>query len=358
MRAALTVDFLRRLPPGPCDIWDTKLPGLVLRVRDSGRAYWTVVIGRGTGAKQTLGRVDLLTPTEARALAQTALGQASKDKALGKDPREEHRLRRAKKKAGTLREFLTKHYAPWAVVNRPKTGAQTVARVTVAFAGLLKRPMPELSTFGLEQWRTARRRAGVSDSTINRDLDALRSVLSQAIAWGVLTAHPMREVKRKKIDVLGRTRYLTPAEETRLRGALADRDAARREARRRFNAWRAERGYRTFADYGAYPDHVAPIVALALNTGLRRGELLGLRWADVDLGHARLTVHGDAAKSGLTRHVPLNAEAAQVLRDWQPCCASDTLVFPGPTGEPMADLKTAWTKLAKAASSSATPTFA
>jgi integrase len=348
MRAAITVDFLRRLPPGPCEVWDTKLSGLMLRVRASGRAYWTVVLGRGKGGQETLGRVDLLTPVEARELAQHALGQASKDKALGKDPREARRQRRAREKAGTLGDFLTKKYAPWAEANR-KTGAQTVARTTAAFADLLKRPMTDLSTFGLEQWRTARRRAGRTDTTINRDLDALRGVLSKAVEWGVITDHPMRQVRRAKTDVLGRVRYLTAAEETRLRVALDDRDEARREARRRFNAWRAERGYRTVAELGAYADHIAPVVVLALNTGLRRGELLALRWADVDLAHGRLTVRGASAKSGLTRHVPLNVEAARVLRDWQPCCASDTLVFPGPTGAPMVDLKTAWTKLATAA---------
>jgi integrase len=348
MRAAITQDFLRHLPAGPCEIWDTKLTGLLIRVRESGRAYWTVRMGRGKGNKETLGRVDLLTPAEARELAQHILGQASKDKALGADPREARRKRRTKEKSRTLEEFLAKKYAPWAGANR-KTGDQTVARITAAFGGLLKRPMAELTTFGLEQWRTARRKAGVTDTTINRDLDALRGVLSKAIEWGVIAEHPMRQVKRAKTDVLGRIRYLTAAEEKRLRATLTARDEARRDGRRRFNAWRAERGYKTLPDYGAYPDHLEPIVHLALNTGLRRGELLGLRWADVDLANARLTVRGASAKSGLTRHVPLNEDAAGVLREWQSCCDSDTLVFPGPTGEPMADLKTAWNKIAKAA---------
>ena len=45
----------------------------------------------------------------------------------------------------------------------------------------------------------------------------------------------------------------------------------------------------------------------------------------------------------------MNDEAARVLRAWYPCSGSDVLVFPGPTGEPMADLKTAWCKVATAA---------
>jgi integrase len=349
MRAAITADFLRRLPAGPCEIWDTKLTGLRVRVRESGRAYWTVVLGRGVGGKETLGRVDLLTPAEARELAQTVLGQASKDRTLGADPRAARRRRRAKANAGTLKDFLTTKYAPWAAANR-KTGNQTVARITAAFGhALLNRPMVEVTTFGVEQWRTSRRRAGLADSTINRDLDALRGVLSKAIEWGVLTDHPMRQVRRAKTDTLGRVRYLTRTEERRLRESLAERDEARREGRRRFNTWRTQRGYRPIPEFGKYPDHLTPVVTLALNTGLRRGELLALEWSAVDLANRRLVVRGASAKSGLTRHVPLNDEAHRVLTAWQPCSASESLVFPGPKGEPMADLKTAWGRVAKAA---------
>jgi integrase len=180
-------------------------------------------------------------------------------------------------------------------------------------------------------------------------LDALRAVLSKAVAWGLISEHPMRPVKRTRVDVLGRLRYLSPDEEGRLRAALVTRDEARRDGRRRFNAWRAARGYKTLPDLGTYPDHITPITLLAVNTGLRRGELLGLEWADVNFSSALLTVRGASAKTGLTRHIPLNGEALDVLRKWQTCCASDALVFPGPDGEPMFSLKTAWSKVATAA---------
>lgn len=48
---------------------------------------------------------------------------------------------------------------------------------------------------------------------------------------------------------------------------------------------------------GDYADHFTPLVLLALNTGLRRGELFQLTWADVDLGRAMLTVRGRAART-------------------------------------------------------------
>jgi len=341
MRAAITQDFMRELPHGPCDVWDTKLTGLVLRVRESGHASWVFTYGRSK--KVTLGRADAIPPAKARLLAEQVIG----DLAHGKDPAVERR----KKRASSLRVFVEQQYRSWAEAHR-KTGEETVERVLAVFDdGILSRRMSELSPFLLEQWRTRRRKAGIRDSTINRDLDALRTVLSKAVEWRLITEHPMREVKRTRIDIRGRLRYLSPEEEKRLRAALVERDEARHDGRRRFNAWRAARGYKTLPPYEGYPDHLSPIVLLALNTGLRRGELLGLRWADLDLTAARLTVRGLTAKSGITRYVPLNTEAVTVLQKWQKGrkVEGDVLVFPGPTGEPMTTLKTAWQPVGKAA---------
>jgi integrase len=338
MRAAITADLIRTLD-GPCEVWDTKITGLVLRVRDSGHASYVVNYARGK--KVTIGRADALTPLQARELAKGVLG----DVAHGKDPQAERRKRRT----ATLRAFVKDQYLPWAEANR-KTGAETVTRVLAAFPeSILKRPMGELTAFQLEQWRTSRRRAERQDSTINRDLDALRAVLSKAVAWGVLADHPMRLVRRSKVDTIGRLRYLSADEEKRLRKALGVRDEARRDGRRRFNAWRAERGYKTLPDLSGYPDHITPIALLALNTGLRRGELLGLEWRDVDLAGFMLTVRGAAAKSGITRHVPLNSEAVKVLKAWKRASKADGIVFPGPDGGAMFSLKTAWQKVAIAA---------
>lgn len=339
MRAIITAELIKELTE-PCEVWDARFPGLLLRVRNSGRAFYAVAYGRGK--KVTLGRADTLTPPEARVLAKQVLG----DVAHGRDPQAERRKRRA----GSIRTFIETQYQPWVETHR-KTGAQTVARVLAVFPDtLLNRPLVEITGFQLEQWRTSRRKAGRVDTTVNRDLDALRAVLSKAVEWGVVDKHPMKPVKRAKVDAIGRLRYLSPDEEQRLRKALEVRDEARREGRRRFNAWRAERGYTTLPEVEGYPDHLTPVVLLALNSGLRRGELLALTWGDVDLLSAMLTVRGESAKTGLTRYVPLNTEAVTLLRSWRPAnAAAGALVFPGPDGFRMFSLKTAWSKVVSAA---------
>ena len=137
----------------------------------------------------------------------------------------------------------------------------------------------------------------------------------------------------------------------RLRTALEARDTRRNAKREAANRWRRERGY---AEWPAEkPDHLTPIVLLALNTGLRRGEIFNLRWTDVDLVGAQLTVRGEGAKSGQTRHVPLNAKPLTVAaRRGRRLTSADGYVFPGRADSDdgrLDDVKKAWLPIVKAA---------
>ena len=89
------------------------------------------------------------------------------------------------------------------------------------------------------------------------------------------------------------------------------------------------------------------MVLLALNTGLRRGEIFNLKWTDIDFSRKTLTVEGATTKSGQTRHIALNAEIIRVLQEWQQQTVSE-LVFQSPvTGEPFNNIKTSWSQLRK-----------
>jgi integrase len=87
-----------------------------------------------------------------------------------------------------------------------------------------------------------------------------------------------------------------------------------------------------------------PAVLLSMNTGLRRGELLTLRWSSIDFTRQFLTVEGANAKTRQTRHVALNDEATSVLKRWREQSAGGNRVFEIATG-----LKTAWPHLLKRA---------
>jgi integrase len=114
-------------------------------------------------------------------------------------------------------------------------------------------------------------------------------------------------------------RFLSVEEEARLRAALQARDELTRARRDSANRWRAERGYPLLPDLRefAFVDRLTPLVLLSLHTGMRRGEAFGLTWRDVDPQLSLVTVHGATAKSGTTRHIPLNLEAAAILEKWR-----------------------------------------
>jgi integrase len=175
----------------------------------------------------------------------------------------------------------------------------------------------------LDKWRSSRQnhhsarvgkgRKQIAGSTLNRDLAALQAALSRAVEWGMLAANPVKRSKRSTEDESAVVRYLSVEEEQRLLAALSERDEARRSARRSANEWRIQRGYDVWPEYGKHTDYLTPLVNLALHTALRRGELFQLRWRDIDLDRSLLTVRGSGAKSGQTRHVPLNSAAVQVV---------------------------------------------
>ncbi len=343
MKAAITKTLLKELPTGrDVDIYDTTLKGFVLRVRKSGTAVYRVNYDRGKW--YTLGHVSKLDPAEARALAKGILG----DHARGVDVAASRR----RAKASTLRDYLDKVYEPWVIANR-KDGKATIARLRNCFeAELGARRLHEITPWVIEKWRTKRRKSGTAVSTINRDIAALNAAMNRAVQWHYTDKHPFAGVKPLKMDDNKAPRFLSPAEERRLRLVLAEREEKARAGRDKGNAWREARGYPTLPDLRATPyvDRLRPIVLLALNTGMRRGEIFGLSWADIDRKQAVVTVRGAGAKSGKTRHIPLNAEALAVLKGWQKTTGAESgLVFPGQDGARVDNIQTSWERLLKAA---------
>jgi integrase len=81
-----------------------------------------------------------------------------------------------------------------------------------------------------------------------------------------------------------------------------------------------------------------PLYATAVHTGMRMGELFGLRWTDVEFGGGRIHVrrsYRTTPKSGKGRTLPLSPHLAPTLRAWTAICrpTAEGLVFPAPLPE-------------------------
>jgi integrase len=311
MRAIIGAKLIasKAAQPGekPFTISDSRLPGFTLRVQPSGvRSYYA---RWGRSGIQVIGKVGELTPDEARERCQKVLGNL----AHGRPPL--HGLDGAE--GLTLGQFITDTYAPWAQAHRPRTAGGTLDRIKLHFEGWYGRTLASLTVDDVERWRLKRINEGITPATIRRDLDTLSSVLTRAVKLAKLPDNVVRRVERPRIDRTPKVRYLDAAEEKRLRDALRERDAEMQEARASANRWRKERKQDPLPDLPHYGDHLTPAVLLSMNTGMRRGELLALRWASVDVKGKQLTIEGSTAKSQQTRHIPLNAEALEVLKKWK-----------------------------------------
>ncbi len=151
-----------------------------------------------------------------------------------------------------------------------------------------KKRAAEIQPRDLSQWATEKRKSR-SDGTVNRYLAMASSVFSHAVQQGWLDSNPMRDVKRGK-EAPGREVYLTPEQ------------------------------YQLLSKHAA--PELRPLLLCAVSTGMRRGDLLALRWQDVDLSEGTLLVRAETTKTGKQRRVPMCQPLRESLGELHAGCTS------------------------------------
>ena len=161
----------------------------------------------------------------------------------------------------------------------------------IRLAALKRNPLCKLSMVALTPARLAefrdQRLKLVSGGTVIRELAYISSIINHARReWGINIDNPVRLV-RKPPTPLGRSRTVNEAELLRILEALKPTPT------RRVSPW------------------MRPLVELAVETAMRRGELLGLRWEHINL--INRVAHLPVTKNGEGRYVPLSSRAATIL---------------------------------------------
>jgi len=120
----------------------------------------------------------------------------------------------------------------------------------------------------------------ISPATVNREMGLLRRMFNAAIRWGWADSNPVSKIKMLK-ERPDEPHCLDYKEEARLLSHC--------------------------------PPQVRDIVIMALETGMRRGELVSLKWKDVDMDKEIIQVSAVKSKGGYTRYIPMTRGAFDVL---------------------------------------------
>jgi integrase len=173
-------------------------------------------------------------------------------------------------------------------------------------------PIPEISHTTIRVCLNQLACSGRRGSTLNRYKANLSSVFEFARESYGISANPCREIKAKP-ERAGRVRFLDDLERRALLEACKKSE------------W----------------DRLYLIVLLAITTGARRGELLKLRWRDIDMKSRHASIYD--TKNGSNRVLPLTSESLEELKKFQGI--GSALLFPSRINQKVAyDFRTPWNK--------------
>jgi integrase len=305
---------------------DTEVMGLLVRVEPSGsKNYYADYRNPRTGRRisRRLGYTHELTVTQARELVMSIRADVRN---TGVDPTAVERELRERL---TLKELIDL-YIEW--LTKHRRGLRQNKTMLRSFASLYSMIAEEITPAHITAWTNGF--AHLSPNTVNRRIAILKGMYS----WAVKMGHLKFNVLKGNIEMLkndeededsnDNVRYLTPNERTRLLQALEDRDAEEK-------------------------DYLRCAVLLSLNTGIRKGTLLRLRWRYVNWQLRSMKLPASIMKGKKTKTIPLNTIAIEALANWKQRSApkkTSSYIFPGDTPKGhLGDTKNPWKLLLRRA---------
>jgi len=178
----------------------------------------------------------------------------------------------------TLKE-LADHYLEWAQRQRSfESKRGFIIQLLDVFGNL---PLRRISTRLIEEFQTERMKRN-KPATVNRLLSTLKHMYTKSVDWEMVEEEALKRVRKVKLlpENNRRLRYLSQEECRKL--------------------------------VSVCPPHVKPIVITALNTGMRKEDILSLKWEEnIDMHHGYILLN--LTKNGERRQVPMTQEVRDAL---------------------------------------------
>ena len=255
------------------------------------RSFWIVdlCVRQADGSETRVRRVPRIQSRRgAEQLERELLSQGPTERSAGKEEKKEEEEETAKA-SRTLAAFATDFMEKYAVANNKPSEIQSKRMILtlhlIPALGHLR--LDQVRGAEIEGYKSGKLKGGLAAKTVNNHLIVLRRMLGLAAEWGELDRVPV--VKWLKVPE-AEFDFLDFEEAERLLAAVEEGE------------WRT-------------------MVLLAIKTGLRQGEILALRWTDVDLVAGHLVVRQSATrgivttpKNGKSRKIPLAPSVLTALK--------------------------------------------
>jgi integrase len=210
---------------------------------------------------------------------------------------------------------LSVEYLKWAERQRGFEQKENVIKqLTDNFARV---PLRSFTSRVLEQYQTERLQKGNKPATINRHIATIKHMFTKAVEWDMLEESALKKIRRIRLleENNRRLRYLS-----------------REECQALINECN---------------NYLKPIVITALNTGMRKGEILNLSWDNIDMRHGFILL--DRTKNGERREIPIDTTLRVTLQGL-PRRLDVSLVFCDViTGKPRKDFRDSFYKACRRA---------
>lgn len=220
----------------------------------------------------------------------------------------------------TLEEDYIKHVKDTTKLRTWKKREQQLRTLKAFFKD---KKLPQITPKDIEDFKSSRLQT-IRPASVNRELATLRHVINLAKRWKRFYGENPVSISGLLREDNQRDRVLSIEEEENLLAHSAD--------------------------------HLKPILITALNSGLRRGEILSLRWNNVDFDNNLFIITATNNKSKKTKRVPVNSLLRKMLSElWLKAKPSEEdlsnpshdakknkFVFLGDDLKPIKDIKTAY----------------
>jgi integrase len=279
----LTKKYIESISPTNSRVtyYDSEIKGLTLRVTPTGVKTYSLIYRNSIKQQKryTIGKHPGISLAFAKQESLRLLG----DLANGKEIQSKTASEYVSLQPITFGEYKT-FFIQWYQSNR-KSVRNVISLFNKELINFDKIPLELINKPLINNWVFEQQKNQAKNSTINRKLVIIKSAISRAVDFGYLKINTLQGLKLQKIDNNPVCRFLSDTEEINLRKQLD------------INSNHMLRN----------------LLIIALNTGMRRGELFNLTWGDVDLKLKIIHIIGDKSKSGSSRQIPMNNECTNAI---------------------------------------------